>query len=156
LKNRQNSPTRLRNGPKSFRKAPWRIPPALAQLHAYFILRSDPHALHDHCTSAYFKNNQNIVPSDRAYVIGNFKHFPGYAPDAWGLTVSNGPGGYIAHAPDAAYDRGALTPTGTLASFPYTPEASMLTFKHYYRDLGDELSVQTETLEAELEQTCAG
>jgi hypothetical protein len=45
----------------------------------------------------------------------------------------------VAHAPDAANDRGTLTPTGALASFPYTPEASMAAFKHYYRDLGAEL-----------------
>jgi hypothetical protein len=30
-----------------------------------------------------------------------------------------------------------MAPTGALASFPYTPEASMAAFKHYYRDLGD-------------------
>jgi hypothetical protein len=29
--------------------------------------------------------------------------------------------------------------TGALASFPYTPEASMAAFKHYYSDLGAQL-----------------
>ena len=29
-----------------------------------------------------------------------------------------------------------MTLTGALASFPYTPDASMQAFKHYYRDLG--------------------
>ena len=43
------------------------------------------------------------------------------------------------HAPDDAHDTGTLTPTGALASFPYTPEESMVAFKHYYRDLGAEL-----------------
>jgi exo beta-1,2-glucooligosaccharide sophorohydrolase (non-reducing end) len=105
----------------------------------YSYLGFDPHALHDHYASSYFKNNQNIALINRAYVIANPKHFPGYGPDAWGLTASDGPEGYVAHAPDAAYDEGTLTPTGALASFPYTPEASMLAFKHYYRDLGDEL-----------------
>ena len=55
------------------------------------------------------------------------------------LTASDGPYGYVAYAPDAANDMGTLTPTGALASFPYTPEASMLAFKYYYRDLGGEL-----------------
>jgi hypothetical protein len=32
-----------------------------------------------------------------------------------------------------------MTPTGALASFPYTPEASMAALKHFYRDLGDRL-----------------
>jgi hypothetical protein len=36
-------------------------------------------------------------------------------------------------------DKGNITPTGALASFPYTPDASMAALKHYYRDLGDEI-----------------
>jgi hypothetical protein len=35
--------------------------------------------------------------------------------------------------------KGTLTPTGALTSFPYTPEASITAFKHYYRDLGAEM-----------------
>ena len=31
-----------------------------------------------------------------------------------------------------------MTPTGAL-SCPYTPEASMTAFKHFYRDLGSQL-----------------
>jgi hypothetical protein len=55
------------------------------------------------------------------------------------LTASDGPAGYLAHAPDNANDDGTITPTGALASFAYTPEASMDAFKHFYRDLGMEL-----------------
>jgi exo beta-1,2-glucooligosaccharide sophorohydrolase (non-reducing end) len=105
--------------------------------YSYFAF--DPHALHDRYTASYFDNNRNIALINRAYVIANPKHFPGYGPDAWGLTASDGPYGYVAHAPDKNNDKGTLTPTGALASFPYTPEASMLAFKHYYRDLGDRL-----------------
>ncbi|MGB7849071.1 MAG: glucoamylase family protein [Candidatus Acidiferrum sp.] len=105
----------------------------------YSFFGFDPHALHDRYTSSYFENNRNIALINRAYVVANPKHFPGYGPDAWGLTASDGPYGYVAHAPDNSNDFGTLTPTGALASFPYTPEASMLAFKHYYRDLGDQL-----------------
>jgi hypothetical protein len=105
----------------------------------YSYLGFDPHALHDRYTSSYFQNNRNLALINRAYVIANPKHFPGYGPDAWGLTASDGPRGYVPHAPDAANDTGTLTLTGALSSFPYTPEASMLAFKHYYRDLGDQL-----------------
>jgi len=105
----------------------------------YSFFGFDPHALHDRYTSSYFENNQHIALINRAYVIANPKHFPGYGPDAWGLTASDGPDGYVAHAPDSANDKGTLTPTGALASFPYTPEASMLALKHYYRDLGDRM-----------------
>jgi exo beta-1,2-glucooligosaccharide sophorohydrolase (non-reducing end) len=99
----------------------------------------DPHSLHDRYTSSYFDNNRNIALINRAYSIANPKHFQGYGPNAWGLTASDGPSGYIPHAPDNASDQGTLTLTGALASFPYTPEASMEAFKHYYRDLGAQL-----------------
>jgi len=105
----------------------------------YSFMGFDPHTLHDRFTKSYFDNNRNIALINRAYCVANPKHFSGYGPDAWGLTASDGPNGYVPHAPDADHDRGTLTPTGALASFPYTPEASMAAFKHYYRDLGDEL-----------------
>lgn len=102
----------------------------------YSYLGFDPHALHDRFTSSYFENNRNIALINRAYCIADPKHFKGYGPDAWGLTASDGPDGYVPHAPDDLDDQGTLTPTGALASFPYTPEASMAALKHYYRDLG--------------------
>ncbi|MGB8260409.1 MAG: glucoamylase family protein [Terracidiphilus sp.] len=105
----------------------------------YSFMGFDPHSLHDRFTGSYFENNRKIALINRAYATANPKHFAGYGPNAWGLTASDGPNGYTAHAPDAADDLGTLTPTGALASFPYTPEASMAAFKHYYRDLGDRL-----------------
>jgi exo beta-1,2-glucooligosaccharide sophorohydrolase (non-reducing end) len=105
----------------------------------YSFMGFDPHALHDRYTSSYFDNNRNLAFISRAYSTANPKNFRGYGPDAWGLTASDGPAGYLAHAPDNANDDGTLTPTGALASFPYTPDASMAAFKHYYRDLGSEL-----------------
>jgi hypothetical protein len=105
----------------------------------YSFFGFDPHNLHDRYTSSYFENNRNIALINRAYCIANPKHFQGYGPDAWGLTASDGPEGYVPHAPDENNDRGTLTPTGALASYPYTPEASLAAFKHYYRDLGREL-----------------
>jgi hypothetical protein len=105
----------------------------------YSFFGFDPHSLHDRFTSSYFENNRNIALINRAYCIANPKQFHGYGPEAWGLTASDGPEGYVPHAPDDAADRGTLTPTGALASFAYTPEASMAAFKHYYRDLGAQL-----------------
>jgi exo beta-1,2-glucooligosaccharide sophorohydrolase (non-reducing end) len=105
----------------------------------YSYIGFDPHSLHDRFTSSYFDNNRNIALINRAYTIADPKHFAGYGPDAWGLSASDGPEGYVPHAPDENSDRGTLTPTGALASFPYTPEASMAALKHYYRDLGGQL-----------------
>jgi hypothetical protein len=105
----------------------------------YSFMGFDPHSLRDRFTPSYFENNRNIALINRAYCIANPKGFPGYGPDAWGLTASDGPMGYRTPAPDAQNDDGTITLTGALASFPYTPEASMQAFKHYYRDLGAEL-----------------
>jgi len=105
----------------------------------YSYFGFDPHSLHDRYTSSYFENNRNIALINRAYCIANPKHFEGYGTDAWGLTASDGPWGYVPHAPDDNDDKGTLTLTGALSSFPYTPEASMAALKHYYRDLGNQL-----------------
>jgi hypothetical protein len=103
----------------------------------YSFMGFDPHGLHDRFTNSYFDNNRNIALINHAYSIANPKHFEGYGPNAWGLTAADTPEGYAASAPDDADDHGTMAPTGALASFPYTPEASMAAFKHYYRDLGD-------------------
>jgi hypothetical protein len=105
----------------------------------YSYFGFDPHSLRDRFTSSYFENNRNIALINRAYCIANPKHFAGYGADAWGLTASDGPWGYVPHAPDDNDDKGTLTLTGALSSFPYTPEASMAALKHYYRDLGSQL-----------------
>ena len=105
----------------------------------YSYLGFDPHSLKDRYTSSYFENNRNIALISHAYSMANPKKFSGYGADAWGLTAGDGPDGYVPHAPDAVYDKGTIMPTGALASFPYTPEASMAAFKHYYRDLGADL-----------------
>ena len=105
----------------------------------YAFLGFDPHSLHDRYTASYFDNNRNIALINRAYCIANPKHFIGYGANAWGLTASDTPAGYEPSAPDDQDDHGTITLTGALASFPYTPEASMEALKHYYRDLGGEL-----------------
>ena len=104
----------------------------------YSFMGFDPRGIHDRYTD-YFDNNRNLARINLAYCIANPGHFKGYGPDDWGLTASDDQFGYSAHAPDRANDNGTITPTGALASFPYTPDASMAAFKHFYRDLGDRL-----------------
>jgi hypothetical protein len=104
----------------------------------YSYMGFDPRGIHDRYTD-YFDNNRNIALINLAYCIRNPGHFKGYGPDDWGLTASDDQLGYAAHAPDTLNDNGTITPTGALASFPYTPEASMAALKHFYRDLGDRL-----------------
>lgn len=104
----------------------------------YSYMGFDPHALTDRYTN-YFDNNRNMALINRAYCIKNPGDHKGYGADDWGLTASDGADGYMAHAPDARDDDGTMTPTGALASFPYTPKASMAAFKYFYRDLGAKL-----------------
>lgn len=104
----------------------------------YSYMGFDPRGIRDRFTD-YFENNRNLALINRAYCIENPGHHKGYGPDSWGLTASDGPEGYAPNAPDANDDTGTMTPTGALASFPYTPEASMAALKHFYRDLGDRL-----------------
>jgi len=104
----------------------------------YSYMGFDPHAFTDRYTN-YFENNRNMALINRAYCIANPGHHKGYSADDWGLTASDGAQGYMAHAPDLQDDDGTMTPTGALASFPYTPKAAMAAFKYFYRDLGDRL-----------------
>jgi len=104
----------------------------------YSFMGFDPRGIRDRYTD-YFKNNQNIALINYRYSIENPHHFKGYGPGAWGLTASDDQLGYSPHAPDALDDNGTITPTGALASFPYTPAESMAALKHFYRDLGDRL-----------------
>jgi hypothetical protein len=102
----------------------------------YSYMGFDARGLRDRFTN-YFENDRNMAEINLAYCKANPKHFKGYGANSWGLTASDGPKGYLAHAPDDQDDDGTITPTGALASFPYTPGASMAAFKHFYRDLGD-------------------
>jgi hypothetical protein len=104
----------------------------------YSYMGFDPHSLTDLYTN-YFENNRNMARINLAYSIENPGHHKGYGAAAWGLTACDGPLGYNAQSPELKEDLGNITPTGALASFPYTPEASMAALKHYYRDLGDRL-----------------
>jgi hypothetical protein len=103
----------------------------------YSYMGFDPH-FRDRYTS-YFENNRNLAFINLRYCIRNPKHYKGYGANCWGLTASDGSSGYGAHAPNPQDDDGTMTPTGALASFPYTPDASMAALKHFYRDLGDPL-----------------
>ena len=105
----------------------------------YTFMGFDPHILRDRYTPSYFANNRNIALINHAWCVDNPGHFKGYGSDAWGLTASFGFKGYTTPAPDSLNDEGTITLTGALSSFPYTPQQSMAAFKHYYRDLGQDL-----------------
>ena len=78
----------------------------------------------------YWKLNQNHALIHYRYALDNPKDFKGYGKDQWGFTSSYSVNGYSAHRPTS--DKGVISPTAALSSFPYTPEKSMEFLKYLY------------------------
>lgn len=101
----------------------------------YSFLGFDPRDKKDaYCN--YFINNRNHTLINRAYCIANPFGYSGYGADNWGLTASDDPFGYGAHAP-YSNDNGTITPTAALSSMPYTPTESIAALKNFYRTYGN-------------------
>lgn len=95
----------------------------------YSYIGLNPHGLKDRYAD-YWELTRNHATTDYLYCVANPKGYKNYGPGCWGLTASYTPNGYTAHAP--ANDHGVITPTASLASFPYTPEESMAAAKWMY------------------------
>jgi hypothetical protein len=104
----------------------------------YSFMGFDPRNKKDKYTE-YFSNSKNITLINYRYCIDNPGNYKGYSDSCWGLTASDDPWGYKAHSAAPHDDNGTITPTGALASFPYTPEESMKALKYFYYEKGKEL-----------------
>lgn len=102
----------------------------------YSFLGLNPNGLTDGFTN-YQTQNRNHSLINYAYCKANPKGYRGYSEACWGLTASDIPNGYTANSP--TNDRGVITPTAALSSFPYTPEESMKALHYFYYTLGDKL-----------------
>lgn len=104
----------------------------------YSFLGFDPRAKRDQYANYFFQGvNQTLV--NRAYCIENPEGFVGYGSNCWGLTASDDPDGYKAHAPDLQADNGTITPTAAISSIPYTPEESIGVIRHLLATYGDKV-----------------
>lgn len=103
----------------------------------YSFLGINPFGLSDDYIADYAVQCRDHTLINRAYCIANPGRFPGYNRYSWGLTASDNPGGYAAHSP--RNDKGVITPTAALGSFPYTPEESMEALEFFYYKSGDRL-----------------
>jgi hypothetical protein len=107
----------------------------------YSFCGLDPRGLTDRYAD-YWAQNVHHVRINRAHCIANPGNFKGYGECCWGLTASDDPWGYSAHAPDN--DNGTISPTAALASLPYAPAECMAVLRHLlerhgrrvFRDLG--------------------
>jgi hypothetical protein len=97
----------------------------------------DPRGVRDKYAN-YFINNRNASLIHQRYAITNPHHYIGYGENSWGMSAVTGPHGYRAFHPPST-DDGTLAPTAAMGAYAYTPEASLLALKHFYRDLGANL-----------------
>jgi hypothetical protein len=102
----------------------------------YSFCGLDPRGLRDRYAS-YWDLNCRHVRIHRAHGMVNPGRFAGYGPDCWGLTASDDPDGYSAHAPDN--DNGTISPTAALASLPYAPAEVLAVLRHFLVRLGDRI-----------------
>lgn len=89
----------------------------------------------------YFKNSVNATLANRQFCIDESSRYKTYGPNTWGLTASQGPGGYRAYGapPGWAIHDGTIAPTGAGASIVFTPKESIACLRNLYKEYGDML-----------------
>jgi hypothetical protein len=102
----------------------------------YTFCGLDPRGLKDRYAD-YWHLNQRHVRINRAHCVANPKKFAGYGEQCWGLTASDDPTGYMAHAPDN--DNGTISPTAALASVPYAPREALQVARHLLQRYGEKV-----------------
>ncbi len=111
----------------------WGGPLFLSQ---YPFLAIDPRGLVD-AHADYGAQARAHALVNRLHCLRNPHGWAGYGPDCWGLTASDDPEGYAAHAPHN--DTGVITPTAALSSLPYAPAEAMKALRHFHDELGDRI-----------------
>lgn len=89
----------------------------------------------------YFKNSVEATLANRQFAIDNADKYKTYGPDSWGLTASDGPGGYKAYgaSPGWAVHDGTVAPTACGSSIVFTPKKSISCLRHFYEKHYDKL-----------------
>jgi hypothetical protein len=100
----------------------------------YSFCGLDPRGLKDSYAD-YWQQNVRHVQINRAHCIANPQGHKGYGASCWGLTASDDPDGYEAHAPSV--DNGTLSPTAALSSLPYAPQEVMQVLRHFLSAHGE-------------------
>ncbi|QED37890.1 DUF3131 domain-containing protein [Antarcticibacterium arcticum] len=102
----------------------------------YSFIGLNPTNLSDRYAN-YWQQNKAHSLIHYNYSIDNPKNYKGYSENSWGLTASDSYQGYEAHSP--TNDKGVITPTAALSSFPYTPVESMKALRYFYEQQGGKL-----------------
>ena len=106
----------------------------------YSYLGLDPRGLTDQYAN-YWDLNKNHTDIIYTYCVNNPQGWTGYNDKCWGLTASytrntDGTTGYTAHQPNN--DKGVISPTAALSSFPYSPTESMRFLRYLYEEKKDQ------------------
>ena len=104
----------------------------------YSFLGFDPRRKKD-AYANYWHHNIAQTLINWNYCKANPLGKTGYSAENWGLTASDDPTGYLAHAPLEQTDNGTITPTAALSSMPYAPAQGMAALKYFYRTQGEKL-----------------
>jgi len=99
----------------------------------YSFCGLDPRGLKDRHAD-YWAQNVNHVRINYEHCVANAGKFKGYGAQCWGLTASDDPDGYSAHAPDN--DNGTISPTAALSSLPYAPQEVMRALRYFLSEQG--------------------
>jgi len=102
----------------------------------YSFCGIDPRGLSD-AYADYWKQNVAHTQINHAYCVRNPRHYKGYGPTSWGLTAGDSVNGYAGHSPTD--DKGVITPSAALASFPYAPAEAMTALRGFHDHLGDKI-----------------
>ena len=94
----------------------------------YSFCGLDPRGLRDRYAD-YWDLNLRHVRIHQAHARANPGRFAGVCPQAWGLTASDDPDGYLAH--DPSNDNGTISPTAALSSLPYVPDDALAAARHF-------------------------
>lgn len=82
----------------------------------------------------YFEHNKAMAMANKSWC-----EQAGYPANCWGLTSSDDPWGYSAHAPGKKGDNGTITPTAAISSIVYTPEESIDAIRYFLDNQADSL-----------------
>ncbi len=85
----------------------------------------------------YFRNSIEATLANRAFCIDQSARFKSYGENSWGLTASDGPGGYRAYGapPGWSLHDGTLAPTGCIGSIVFTPQESIACARNFYENV---------------------
>jgi hypothetical protein len=102
----------------------------------YSFCGLDPRGLKDRYAD-YWEQCVAHVRINRAYCIDNPGGHKGYGERCWGLTASDEPDGYSAHAPGS--DNGTISPTAAISSMPYAPVEALQATRGFLGTYGDKV-----------------